>query len=87
MKIQRFEAKQAHPVPRQVMSPRGPFPQELFYEPEIVTDYEPEYAEDGANHPLGATAQNSFKAPRTMICSECEARVPENKTGNHECRD
>jgi hypothetical protein len=87
MKIQRFEAKQAHPFPKSIMNPQGPFPRELFNEKPVVDDYEPELAEDGANHPLGATAQNGFKQPRTMICSECHSRVLENKTGDHECRD
>lgn len=67
------------------MDPQGPFPREMFEEPEIINNYEPEFAEDGANFPLGATAQNNFRAPRTMICSHCEARVPENKTGDHIC--
>jgi hypothetical protein len=42
-------------------------------------------AEDGANFPLGGTAQNNFKSPKIMICSWCEARVLANKTGNHVC--
>lgn len=85
MKIQRNNAVQVHPVPKHVMDPQGPFPREMFEEPEIINDYESELAEDGANFPLGATAQNNFKAPRIMICSHCEARVPENKTGDHIC--
>jgi hypothetical protein len=58
----------------------------MFEEPEIIDNYDPEFSEDGANFPKGATAQNNFKAPKTMICSNCEARVPENKTGDHDCR-
>ena len=85
MKIQRFNAIQAHPVPKSVMTPQGPFPRELFTEKPVVDDYEPEMAEDGGNLPLGATSQNNYKHPRIMVCSNCNARVLENKTGDHIC--
>ena len=85
MRLQRHNAVQVHPVPSHIVNPQGPFPREMFAEPEIVDNYDPEASEDGSNFPIGATAQNNFKAPRTMICSHCEARVPENKTGDHVC--
>jgi hypothetical protein len=60
MKITRVKAVQAHPVPNKVHAPRGPFPNELFREPEIINDYHPEDDETGSSFPLGATAQNNF---------------------------
>lgn len=85
MKITRVDALQAHPVPKSVMAPQGPFPRDLFNEKPVVTDYEPQYAEDGGNFVAGSTAQNNFKSPRLMFCSNCHAKVLENKTGDHEC--
>jgi hypothetical protein len=67
------------------MNPQGPFPRELFNERPVVDNYEPEMSEDGGNLPLGGTAQNNYKQPRTMICSHCDERVLENKTGDHIC--
>jgi hypothetical protein len=85
MRVTRVDAPQAHPVPKQVLEPQGPFPRELFNEKPIVDDYVPESSEDGSNFPVGATAQNNYTAPRTMICKVCDARVLENKTGDHVC--
>ena len=85
MRLQRHNAVQVHPVPSHIVTPQGPFPREMFAEPEIIDNYDPEASEDGSNFPIGATAQNNFKSPRIMICSHCEARVPENKTGDHTC--
>jgi hypothetical protein len=85
MKITRVDARQAHPVPKSIINPQGPFPRELYNEKPVVDDYEPEMAEDGANLPIGGTAQNNFKSPKTMICSWCDARVLANKTGDHVC--
>lgn len=85
MKITRVDALQAHPVPKSVMAPQGPFPRELFNEKPVVTDYEPQYAEDGGNFLAGSTSQNNFKGFKLMVCSACEERVHENKTGDHDC--
>ena len=85
MRITRIDAPQAHPVPKQVLEPQGPFPRELFNEKPLVDEYTPELAEDGANFPMGATAQNNYRGPKILICSNCHARVPETKTGDHYC--
>ena len=87
MKVTRHSAVQVHPVPDKVTSPQGPFPRELFREPEIITDYEPQYAQDGTGIPLGGTAQNNYKPPRWMRCGSCMARVLENETDGHVCED
>lgn len=87
MKTTRVKAVQAHPVPKQVMNPTGPFPQELFRESRIVNDYKPENPEDGSNFPLGSTAQNNFKGSKVLICSECNERVLEHRTGDHVCKE
>lgn len=87
MRISKKQAVQVHPVPQRAMDPKGPFPRELFDEPEIVYNYESEYAEDGANFPLGATAQNEFKPPKYLRCALCLARVMETETENHTCED
>jgi hypothetical protein len=85
MRITRVDAVQAHPVPKTLINPRGPFPVELFDEPEIIDEYDQDLAEDGSNFPVGATVQNNYAGPRKLVCSSCDARVFENKTGDHEC--
>jgi hypothetical protein len=85
MRITRVSAVQAHPVPKSIRDPRGPFPIELFDEPEIFDEYEQESSEDGSNFPMGSTAQNKYKSPKKLVCSVCDARVYENKTGDHVC--
>ena len=85
MRIQRHNAVQVHPVPDRIVDPQGPFPREMFYEPEIITEYEPMLPEDGSGFPPGSTAQNNFTAPKTLICSNCKARVLETRTGDHLC--
>lgn len=85
MRVTRKPAIQVHPVPSSVQAPRGPFPAELFREPEIVTEYFSEAAEDGSNMPLGATAQNNFRPERWLRCSVCFSRVLSTETEEHEC--
>lgn len=87
MKIYKEQAKQAHPVPSRVMSPRGPFPEHLFYEPEIVDDYTPAMAEDGSELPMGATAQNNFQAIKWLYCSSCYEKVKATETESHVCEE
>lgn len=87
MRVTKRNAVQVHPVPKTMMDPKGPFPRELFDEPDIVVDYEPQDNEDGSNFPLGATAQNDFKPIRYLRCSVCLVRVLETKTQDHVCED
>jgi hypothetical protein len=69
------------------MDPVGPFPRELFKESEIIDNYEPQLAEDGAGFALGSTAQNNFRPVKHLRCSNCLARVPETETQNHVCEE
>jgi hypothetical protein len=85
MKIVRVNAIQAHPVPDRVHAPRGPFPQELFREPEIVTEYVSESDETGNNFELGATAQNNFKPEKILRCRSCHEKVLYSQTSSHSC--
>ena len=87
MRVTKHQAIQVHPVPSTATDPKGPFPRELFKEPDIVDDYEPEYAEDGANFPLGSTAQNNFKPQRYLRCAVCLVRVLETETQDHVCEE
>jgi hypothetical protein len=87
MKTTRVKAAQAHPVPTKVMSPTGPFPQELFRESRIVSDYFSEAPQDGSDFPVGSTAQNNFQGARMLVCSQCDGRVLEHKTGDHVCKE
>lgn len=84
MRITTRRAHQVHPVPDKITEPRGPFPRELFDEPEIVVDT-PALNEDGSSFPLGATAQNNFKPPKYLRCAYCQARVLETETESHVC--
>jgi hypothetical protein len=86
MRIIKHQAKQAHPVPDRVMEPQGPFPREMFDEPEIVYDV-PAYSEDGSEYLPGATAQNNYSPPKYLRCGNCLARVLETETQNHYCED
>jgi hypothetical protein len=87
MRISKRQAVQVHPVPSMAVNPKGPFPREIFEEPEIIDDYSPEYAEDGGNFPLGATAQNNFTPPKYLRCALCLVRVLETETEDHTCED
>ena len=76
--IERIQVHQVHPVPDKITNPRGPFPLELFDEPEIVVAP----SEDAQ---YGATAQNDFKPKKFLRCSLCFLRVAEDQTESHEC--
>ena len=78
---------QGHPVPSTVSRPRGPFPPELFEEPEVIYDYDQAYPEDGSNFEDGATAQNNYTPLRWLRCYDCHAKVREDETEQHECEE
>ena len=79
----RVATKQGHPIPSNSHSPRGPFPAEIFSEPEIITDYQ-SFDDD---IPVGATAQNNFRSPRLFRCNNCSMVVFEHEMPNHWCDD
>ena len=85
MRVIKHQAKQVHPVPNRLTEPRGPFPRELFDEPDIVADYDT--SEYGGDMPLGATVQNNYKPPRYLRCAVCMARVLETETEDHVCEE
>lgn len=85
MKITRVQAIQAHPVPKRVHEPYGPFPVELFDEPEIVYDYHSEDDDGTSSLEPGATAQNDYKPERFFRCRHCHARVTEAEMDAHSC--
>lgn len=87
MKITRVQAVQAHPVPKRVHEPRGPFPDHLFDEPEIVDRYPVEQDENGGEYALGATAQNNYKPVKYYRCKTCDARVSGTHLEAHVCEE
>jgi hypothetical protein len=87
MRVERINAVQAHYVPNRIVSPRGPFPPELFVEPEIVDNYLPAFNEDGQGFEPGSTAQNNFQPPRWLRCGDCYERVLETETEEHICEE
>lgn len=87
MRVTRVKSIQVHSVPDMVEDPKGPFPRELFRESEIVSDYEPQYNEDGNGFELGATSQNNYKPSKWLRCKVCFIRVLESETENHICED
>lgn len=86
MRIIRNQAVQVHPVPDRITAERGPFPAEIFDEPEIVYS-DPAYSEDGSDFAPGATVQNNFNPIKYLRCVVCSARVPENETQYHVCEE
>lgn len=84
MRIIRNQAIQVHPVPDKITMERGPFPIEMFAEPEIVYP-DPAYSEDGSAFLPGATVQNNYKPIKYLRCVDCAERVPENETKFHVC--
>lgn len=78
--IETIKAYQAHAVPNKILSPRGPFPPELFEEPEIVIN------EVQEEFDFGATAQNNFN-PKWLRCGACHVRVRDDKTDQHVCEE
>ena len=81
--VQRVITKQGHPVPKSAYGARGPFPAELFKEPEIIYDYDSE--EDDV--PIGGTAHNHFTAPKRFECRDCEMIVLEHEIPSHHCSE
>lgn len=79
VRVERKKAVQTHPVPTRVTQPQGPFPQEMFDEPEIIDGVEID------EFLPGATVQNNFKPERQLRCARCQSRVKESETGNHIC--
>lgn len=84
MRIIRNQAIQVHPVPDRVTAEYGPFPRELFGEPEIIYP-DPAYNQDGTDFAPGATVQNNFKPIKYLRCAVCSERVPEEETSFHIC--
>lgn len=79
LRVDRIQATQVHPVPDKILNPRGPFPEDLFDEPEIIVSLpEDEFVP-------GATAQNNFRPPKYLRCSLCHEKVLEAETLNHRC--
>ena len=78
--IETIKAYQAHPVPNKILTPRGPFPADLFQEPEVVV------SETIEEFDAGATAQNNFK-PHWLRCVACHDRVRDDKTDQHVCEE
>jgi hypothetical protein len=68
------------------MSPKGPFPQEILQEPELITDSY-DTSEYGGDMPLGATVQNDYNPPRYLRCSLCFVKVLETETQDHVCEE
>jgi hypothetical protein len=84
MRVIRQQAIQVHPVPDKITPERGPFPRELFDEPEIVYA-DPAYSEDGTSYLPGATVQNNYKPVKYLRCVVCDSRVLESETSLHIC--
>ena len=87
MHIERIKTKQGHPVPKTAHAPKGPFPPELFEQPEVVVDYTPQPDGGEEDMPLGSTAQNDFKPIRWFRCKSCRDLVPEPQLGTHMCEE
>jgi hypothetical protein len=81
MRIQRVITKQGHPVPKSGGYAKGPFPQELYQRPEVISDYVP--ADETT--PPGGTAQNNYREPRAFRCSFCDEVMYEHQTIDHKC--
>lgn len=79
LRVERIQTLQAHPVPDKILSPQGPFPSELFDEPEIVVTQSKE------DFLPGSTVQNEFKPPRYLRCALCKTRVLETEKDEHKC--
>ena len=83
MKIERIITRQAHPVPKQAYKPKGPFPPEIFKDPEILTDYVPQSDGGGEEMPVGSTVQNNFQPLNWFKCNGCGAIIPEHQIPDH----
>jgi hypothetical protein len=85
VKITRVKSVQAHPVPSRVYEPRGPFPDHLFDEPDIISEYQPEDDEGGSNFSPGATAQNNYNPEKSYRCKTCYGKVFQRELDSHVC--
>lgn len=69
------------------MPTQGPFPNELFTHPPVVTDYQQVSGNGGPEIPLGATAQNDYKALKWFKCKSCADVIKESELTRHVCPD
>jgi hypothetical protein len=79
LRVERIQTLQPHPVPDKILSPRGPFPSELFDEADIVVTPSKE------NFLPGSTVQNEFKPPRYLRCALCQTKVLKTEKDGHKC--
>ena len=84
MRVERIATKQGHPVPDVATSPKGPFPQELFQRPEVIVDYEENFA--GGETAIGGTAQNNYTPIKFFKCKTCQEIMSERETHGHVCK-
>lgn len=85
MRIERIATKQGHPVPKQAVSPKGPFPQELFQRPDVIVDYVSN--DGGGDNTIGGTAQNNFSPLKYFRCKLCSLVMSEREVPDHVCED
>jgi hypothetical protein len=85
-RIQRIQAKQAHPVPKTGMGARGPFPPELYTSMPVIEDYTQQSGNGGPEIPVEGTAQNNFRAYKWFRCKVCNGFVHEPELSSHVCQ-
>lgn len=64
---------QGHPVPKTARRPSGPFPAELFADPEIINEYDRPYE------------QTPKQEVTWVYCRDCDAKVRSDETEYHDC--
>ena len=84
-RVKRELAVQPYATPKKVGRGRGPFPQEVLQESQIVTEYVSEINEDGSEFIPGSTAQNNYMPPKWLRCGTCMVRVKETEKEGHVC--
>ena len=87
MRIERVQARQGHPVPRQAGFARGPFPPELFEQPEIVYDRQPrpDDREDEYNVSENFTTPTDSQEWKWFRCEDCRWVLREDELDAHMC--
>ena len=85
MYIERIKTKQGHPVPKSSGYAQGPFPPELFKQPELISNYTPQPDGGHEDMPVGGTAQNNFQPVKWFKCKTCKDIIAQSHLGSHTC--
>ena len=85
MHIERVQARQGHEVPKQAGYARGPFPSELFTQPEIVYPRRQAPDENESDVSENFISQGDSQEWKWYRCEDCRWVLREDELDSHMC--